>query len=58
METDNDTDNDGKADLVKALVQVPRPAVEGEYKAGVIYDPTPYGAGTYEDPYTSSYKVL
>ena len=58
IETDHDTDNDGMADLVKALIQVPRTAVEGAYQAGVIYDPTPYGAGTYEDPYTSSYKVL
>ena len=46
VETDNDTDNDGLADLVKAFVQVPRSAAEGKYKAGVIYDPTPYGAGT------------
>ena len=46
VETDYDTDFDGKADLVRALVQVPRAAVEGKYKAGVIYDPTPYGAGT------------
>ena len=61
VETDHDTDNDGKADLVKALVQVPRPAVEGVYKAGVIYDPTPYCAGMYDgeqDPSVSSYKVL
>ena len=48
VETDYDTDMDGKADLVKALVQVPRAAVEGTYKAAVIYDPTPYGAGTVE----------
>lgn len=48
VETDYDTDGDGNADLVKALVQVPRGAVEGKYKAGVIYDPTPYGAGTVE----------
>ena len=46
VETDYDTDLDGKADLVKALVQVPRAAVEGTYKAAVIYDPIPYGAGT------------
>lgn len=45
---DYDTDMDGKADLVKALVQVPRAAVEGAYKAAVIYDPTPYGAGSVE----------
>lgn len=60
VETDNDTDNDGMADLVKALVQVPRSAVEGVYKAAVIYDPTPYNVGTYEDKkshksYTSLY---
>jgi len=60
VETDNDTDNDGMADLVKALVQVPRSAVEGVYKAAMIYDPTPYNAGTYEDKrshnsYTSVY---
>ena len=58
VETDYDTDNDGMADLVKVLVQVPRPAVEGKYKAASIYDPTPYGTGTYEDPSTSSYQVL
>ncbi len=45
IETDYDTDSDGYADLVKALVQVPRSAVEGKYKAGTIYDPTPYSAG-------------
>ncbi len=49
VETDYDTDADGMNDLVKALVQVPRAAVEGEYKAGTIYDPTPYGAGTTQD---------
>ena len=51
VETDNDTDGDGMADLVKALVQVPRAAVEGQYKAGTIYDPTPYGAGTINQDY-------
>ena len=51
VETDHDTDNDGMADLVKALVQVPRGAVEGKYKAATIYDPTPYGAGTYNNAY-------
>ena len=45
VETDYDTDADGYNDLVKALVQVPRGAVEGKYKAGTIYDPTPYNAG-------------
>lgn len=46
VETDYDTDADGKDDLVKVLVQVPRAAAEGQYKAAVIYDPTPYNAGT------------
>ena len=45
VETDHDTDGDGKADLVKALVQVPRAAAEGQYDAAAIYDPTPYPAG-------------
>ena len=59
VETDNDTDNDGKADLVKALVEVPRSAAEGVYKAAAIYDPTPYAAGTYEDKEAhSSYTSL
>ena len=48
VETDHDTDGDGKADLVKAFVQVPKSAVEGKYKAAAIYDPTPYPAGVYE----------
>ncbi len=57
VETDNDTDNDGMADLVKALVQVPRAAAEGEYLAGVIYDPTPYGAGTIDDRVAGDYYI-
>ena len=48
VETDYDTDDDGRPDLVKAFVQVPRPAAEGKYKAAVIYDPTPYAAGVCE----------
>ena len=45
VETDHDTDGDGKADLVKAFVQLPKSAAEGKYKAAAIYDPTPYTAG-------------
>ena len=48
VETDHDTDQDGMADLVKVLVQLPRAAAEGKFKAATIYDPTPYGAGTVE----------
>ena len=49
VETDYDTDSDGRADLVQALVQVPRAAAEGAFQAAVIYDPTPYGAGTVDE---------
>ena len=49
VETDYDTDSDGKADLVEVLVQVPRSAAEGAFKAATIYDPTPYGAGTVDE---------
>lgn len=46
VETDYDTDKDGKADLVKAYLQVPEAAARGCYKAPIVYDPTPYDAGT------------
>ncbi len=46
VETDYDTDGDGKLDLVKTFVQVPRGAAEGKYKAASVFDPTPYTAGT------------
>jgi len=46
VETNYDTDDDGKLDMVKALVQVPRSAVEGNYKASVIYEARPYITGT------------
>ncbi|MEE1328154.1 MAG: CocE/NonD family hydrolase, partial [Oscillospiraceae bacterium] len=45
VETDYDTDGDGKLDLVKAVVQLPRAAMEGEYDAAVIYEARPYCAG-------------
>ncbi|MBR4224830.1 MAG: hypothetical protein IKR73_08480 [Oscillospiraceae bacterium] len=51
VETDHDTDGDGKADLVKVLMQVPRAAAKGSFKAGTIYDPTPYNAGTVDSIY-------
>lgn len=46
VETDYDTDLDSKPDLVKAIVQVPRAAAEGAYKAATIYEARPYIAGT------------
>lgn len=45
VETNYDTDNDGKLDLVKALVQLPRAAMEGDYKAATIYEARPYITG-------------
>ena len=51
VETDYDTDMDGRRDRVKALVQVPRSALEGDYKAPVIYEARPYIAGTRADSF-------
>lgn len=58
VETDYDTDNDGMADLVKVLVQVPSGAVEGKFKAGTIYDPTPYNVGTVNQFYLSNEEAF
>lgn len=46
VETDYDVDGDGKRDLVKAVVQVPRSAVEGNYKAATLYEARPYAGGS------------
>ena len=45
VESNYDTDADGKLDLVKALVQIPRAAMEGDYKAATIYEARPYITG-------------
>lgn len=45
VETNYDTDGDGKRDLVKALVQLPRAAAEGDYQAAAIYEARPYITG-------------
>ena len=45
VETDYDTDGDGKLDLVKALVQLPRAAAEGDFEAATIYEARPYITG-------------
>ncbi|MBR4503245.1 MAG: hypothetical protein IKP22_15375 [Clostridia bacterium] len=47
VETDHDTDLDGKPDLVKAMVQLPRAAAEGKYHAPVVFEARPYIAGMY-----------
>ena len=49
VESDYDMDGDGKRDLVKAVVQVPRSAVEGNYKAATLLEARPYCAGVNED---------
>ena len=47
VETDYDTDLDGKPDLIKTMVQLPRKAAEGAYQAPVIYEARPYIAGMF-----------
>ncbi len=56
VETEHDMDLDGKRDLVKVFLQVPRSAMEGNYKAPVIYEGRVYSAGIGErvDEYESS----
>ncbi|MBQ4482182.1 MAG: hypothetical protein II966_03005 [Lachnospiraceae bacterium] len=49
VETDLDTDMDGKADLVMASVQVPTDAVNGVYKAPAIFEASPYFGGTTDE---------
>jgi len=51
VETEHDMDLDGKRDLVKVFLQVPRSAMEGNYKAPVIYEGRVYSAGTGEIVY-------
>lgn len=52
VETNYDTDGDGKLDLVKALVQLPREALDG-LKVPTIYEARPYitGCTDYSIPY-------
>ena len=48
VESDYDTDLDGKCDLMKVYVQVPRAAVEsgeGGWKTPVLYEARPYNGG-------------
>lgn len=57
VESDYDMDGDGKRDLVKALIQVPRSAVEGNYKAATVFEARPYCAGVQEDGYPHMKEV-
>jgi X-Pro dipeptidyl-peptidase len=45
VETDYDTDSDGKRDLIEVFLQVPRAAMEGGYDAPVILVACPYDHG-------------
>lgn len=47
VETDFDTDLDGKPDLIKVVAQVPRAAAEGRCRVPAIYEARPYIAGVY-----------
>ena len=57
VESDYDMDGDGKRDLVKALIQVPRSAVEGHYKAASLFEARPYCAGINADGYDHMKEV-
>lgn len=57
VESDYDMDGDGKRDLIKVLVQVPRSAVEGDYKAASLFEARPYCAGVQEDGYAHMKEV-
>ena len=57
VESDYDMYGDGKRDLVKVLVQVPRSAVEGDYKAASLFEARPYCAGVQEDGYKHMKEV-
>ena len=51
VESDYDADGDGKPDLVKAMIQVPRSAAEGNYKAATVFEARPYCSGVNADGY-------
>ena len=53
VETDHDTDGDGKRDLVKAIVQLPKAAAKGDFKASTILEARPYVAGTLDENYVT-----
>lgn len=57
VESDYDADGDGKCDLVKAFIQVPRSAAEGHYKAATVFEARPYCAGVNADGYEHMKEV-
>ena len=50
VETDYDTDADGKPDLV---VQLPKAVAQGDFKAATILEARPYVAGTLDENYVT-----
>lgn len=57
VESDYDMDGDGKRDLIKTVIQVPRSAVEGNYKAASLFEARPYCAGVWADGYDHMKEV-
>ena len=57
VETDYDTDADGKPDLVKAIVQLPKAVAQGDFKAATILEARPYVAGTLDENYVTLEKL-
>ena len=57
VESDYDADGDGMPDLVKAMVQVPRSAAEGNYKAATVFEARPYCSGVNADGYEHMEEV-
>lgn len=53
VETDYDTDADGKPDLVKAIVQLPKAVAQGDFRAATILEARPYVAGTLDENYVT-----
>ena len=58
VETDYDTDRDGKPDLVKAWVQVPLAALQGDYKAPVVFEANPYSANFAKTPFPDADEAV
>lgn len=57
VETDYDTDGEGRPDRVKVFVQVPRSAALGFYKAGTLFEACPYIAGINTDVFRHMKEV-
>ncbi|MDR2713648.1 MAG: dockerin type I domain-containing protein [Clostridiales bacterium] len=54
VETNFDTDGDGKLDLIKVVVQLPRAAVDQGMKVSTIYEARPYIEGTNGSVHTNT----